>query len=534
MSATLRIVLQARFGSNRLPGKALLPVGHLPMVVLAARRAMRGGLDLVVATSKDPSDDIIAEACNAAAIPIVRGSLEDVYQRFIDATADLEDDATVVRLTADNVFPDADFVHSVLGQLHARKASYLAPRWPQDGLPYGVAAEAFRLEALRKARPECAGDAEHVTPALIRAAGNPGFAGDGDLSHLRASVDTPDDYSAVRQVFDGVDEPVEIGWHELCDRLSELPVPRVPWLRRSGIFQSRMTLGGAQFGMPYGIANEAGLPSQDEVTRIIHTAIDHGVTHIDTAQLYGESEMRIGAALREGWRSRVDVITKLRPVESVDLPACEVAVERNVVQSLKALGGECLDTMLLHRAEMRTIADSAVWNALLDLKRRGLVRRLGISVQDREEFDRAAADPDVETIQLPFNLLDRRWDNAAPRRDNLIIHARSVFLQVLLTGMPALKWPRVPGVEATSIVETLRQLASDLGRRSVADLAVAFVRAQSPIDSLVIGVETCQQLQANFELFGVPPLDDAAVATVRRRLPVLPDQLLNPAQWPIR
>jgi aryl-alcohol dehydrogenase-like predicted oxidoreductase/spore coat polysaccharide biosynthesis protein SpsF (cytidylyltransferase family) len=534
MSANIRIVLQARFGSSRLPGKALLPVGHMPMVILAARRAMRNGAAVVVATSKHPSDDMIVQVCSAASVPVVRGSLENVYERFIDATADLDDHATVVRLTADNVFPDADFIQEIVDQLYDRKASYLAPRWPEGGLPYGVAAEAFRLQALRRARPESADDAEHVTRALRRAAGNPGFANDCQLSHLRATVDTPDDYSSVSQVLNGVDDAVGIGWRELCKRLAGVPVPRVPWRSRAGGFQSQMTLGGAQFGMPYGIANETGVPTQDEIARIIHTAIDHGVTHVDTAQLYGESELRIGAALQGSWRSRVHVVTKLRPIEADEVTACRSVVERSVVRSLTALGGECLDTLLLHRAETRTVADGAVWNELLELKRRGLVRRLGISVQDRVEFDRAAADPDVETIQLPFNLLDRRWDQPALRRDNLAIHARSVFLQGLLIGAPTAKWPRVPGIDATSILETLQQLALDLGRLSVADLAVAFVRAQPWIDSLVIGVETGQQLQANFELFAAPPLDDAAAATVRCRPPVLPDQLLNPALWPIQ
>lgn len=530
----VRIVLQARFDSNRLAGKALLPLGGMPMVVLAAKRAMRSGFEVVVATSQNSSDNAIVSACDAAAVPVVRGSLENVYERFVAATADLDDKAIIVRLTADNVFPDADFVQDIVDQLQTSGALYIAPRWPQDGLPYGVAAEAFRLQALRQARPHSAGDAEHVTPALRRAAGNPGIASDGDLSHLRATVDTADDYSSVVQVFDGVDNPVEIGWRELCNRLMVLPVPRVPWLRRAGTFQSQMTLGGAQFGMSYGIANETGEPSQHEVTHIIRSAIDHGVTHIDTAQLYGESETRIGAALKGGWRSRVHVVTKLGPMVADAPEACGAAVESSVMASLRALGGDCLDTLLLHRAETKIVANGAVWTALLDLKRKGLVRRLGISVQNRAEFDAAAVDPDIETIQLPFNLLDRRWDNAAPRRDDLVIHARSVFLQGLLAGAPAAKWPRVPQVDASSVIETLQRLAVELGRRSIADLAVAFARAQSWIDSLVIGVENRRQLEADFELFTTPPLDDAAVATVRRRLPVLPDQLLNPAQWSIQ
>jgi len=530
---TVRIVLQARFTSSRLPGKALLQIAGMPMFVLAAKRAMRSGLALVVATSQEASDDAIALACRTAAIPIFRGSLEDVYGRFIGATADLEDDATVIRLTGDNVFPDADFIQNLIDRLAAGSVQYVAPRWPEDGLPYGLSAEAFRLAALRRATPERDDDAEHVTPALRRTAGNPGLAGTDGFAKLRATVDTPDDYSAVTQVFNGVENAVAVGWRELCEGLAKLPVPRVPWRMRNGVFQSRMTLGGAQLGMRYGITNEAGMPSQDDVNRLVHAAIDHGVTHIDTAQLYGESEARIGAALRGGGRARVQVVTKLRPMVAHDSRECEAEVETCVHESIKALGGGCLDALLLHRADMRTATGGAVWNTLLRLRDRGMVRRLGVSVQNRAEFDRMASDPDVQIIQLPFNLLDRRWEHLAPLRSELAIHVRSVFLQGLLADTSSLKWPRVPGVDAASVIAVLQKLAADLDRRNIADLAVAFVRAQGWVDSLVIGVEAPWQLQQNLELFARTPLDDVGVATVRSRLPAFPDRLTDPAQWPM-
>jgi aryl-alcohol dehydrogenase-like predicted oxidoreductase len=170
----------------------------------------------------------------------------------------------------------------------------------------------------------------------------------------------------------------------------------------------------------------------------------------------------------------------------------------------------------------------------LDFKRDGIVRRLGISVQSRMEFERAAADPDVELIQLPFNMLDRRWDGCATNRDNLSIHARSVFLQGLLTGVALARWPQMAGMDFEALATTLKALVRDLGRRNMADLAIAFVRGQSWIHSLVIGMETLAQLKQNLDLFATPPLTEPEIAIVRQRIPALPDQLLNPAQWPLQ
>jgi spore coat polysaccharide biosynthesis protein SpsF len=82
------------------------------------------------------------------------------------------------------------------------------------------------------------------------------------------------------------------------------------------------------------------------------------------------------------------------------------------------------------------------------------------------------------------------------------------------------------------VIKTLEGLVRDLGRSSVADLAIAFTRAQVWIHSLVIGVETLAQLTQNLALFAAPPLTSDEVTIVRERLPVLPDRLLDPAQWP--
>jgi spore coat polysaccharide biosynthesis protein SpsF (cytidylyltransferase family) len=101
-------VIQARMGSSRLPGKVLLPICGIPVAILAAKRAQRNTYEVRIATTVDPLDDILVEMAKEADIPVVRGNVEDVLGRFVEATADLPDEALVVRQTADNVFPDAD------------------------------------------------------------------------------------------------------------------------------------------------------------------------------------------------------------------------------------------------------------------------------------------------------------------------------------------------------------------------------------------------------------------------------------------
>ena len=156
VAARHRVVLQARTTSTRLPGKVLLPVCGLPLVVLAARLAARDGIETVVATSDDPSDDRLAEALSRHGIRHVRGPLDDVLGRFIAATAALDDGDVCVRLTSDNVFPDGDFVRRLIAAAEGNSHGYagiagaLRPHWR---MIQGVTCS--RSCASRAPRPAC-------------------------------------------------------------------------------------------------------------------------------------------------------------------------------------------------------------------------------------------------------------------------------------------------------------------------------------------------------------------------------------------
>ena len=89
------IIMQARSNSSRLPGKAMLPVSGYPSAVLAALRANNLGLETLVATSSEPSDDALADALGKHGICAVRGPSEDVLARYALAATELPEDLTL-------------------------------------------------------------------------------------------------------------------------------------------------------------------------------------------------------------------------------------------------------------------------------------------------------------------------------------------------------------------------------------------------------------------------------------------------------
>lgn len=304
---------------------------------------------------------------------------------------------------------------------------------------------------------------------------------------------------------------------------------------------SRLVLGTVQIGAPYGAANLTGLPSAERAIRLLRRAHRSGVRSFDTARAYGEAEDRIGAAFNGS--DGPSTITKLDPLatlaDNASAAEAEAAVEASVNASLASLKRASLDTLLLHRAAHLSSHGGAVWRRLLRLQKAGVIRRLGVSVQNPDEAFTALSMRSVSHIQLPFNLLDQRWreagvPGAARARGDVLIHARSIYLQGILAAEDSALWPKVHGVDAEGTLYMLDTLAQLFRRVSIADLCLAYVRGQNWIHGIVIGMETEEQLDRNLALFDSEPMTMNEIADLEPRLPRFPVALLNPALWPRR
>jgi aryl-alcohol dehydrogenase-like predicted oxidoreductase len=303
---------------------------------------------------------------------------------------------------------------------------------------------------------------------------------------------------------------------------------------------AELVLGSVQLGLTYGAANRTGKPSHGAALRLVQRAVDAGVSSIDTARAYGDSEERLGEAL-EG-RKPVRTITKLSPLtglpETAGRDEARAAVDASIADSLAALKRDRIDCLLLHRAAHMTSHGGAIWERLIELLEEGTIVTLGVSIQTPEEASRALDCADVRHIQLPFNLLDWRWRESGivtriRSRAHMIIHARSVLLQGLLAG-DAEAWPSIEQIDAPAVLKTLAELAREYRRESPADLCIAYARGQSWIDGVVVGMETEDQLDENLRLFLRPPLSVEECAQIEARVPRAPEALLNPALWPKR
>ncbi len=202
--ATARIVLQARMGSSRLPGKALARIAGQSLLAHCIERltAARVGA-VVVATTHRPEDESIVSEARRLGVGVVRGAVDDVLGRFVEAIADF-DGPYVFRATADNPLVDVDGPARLLAALESG-ADYCI----EEGLPIGAAVEGIRTEVLREAAAlaESPYDREHVTPFVrqrpdryvLRALRAPLPV---RRPSLRLTVDTRHDLQFVRSLMD--------------------------------------------------------------------------------------------------------------------------------------------------------------------------------------------------------------------------------------------------------------------------------------------------------------------------------------------
>ena len=548
MSGRTRIVLQARTTSSRLPAKSLLPIGGQPLAVLCARRLGAAGHDVVLATSNDPSDDLLTLTARQAGLTVFRGSLNNVLQRFVHCIADLKDDDIIVRATADNPLPDGRFVGALLEHFRGAHNDYFATTSPDDGLPYGLSAEVFLAGALRhvaEGSPDAL-DFENVTTTLRRRAGAAGIVQkrtffEEDLSHLRVTIDTLDDYLAMASLFAEVAEPINEDWKVLVRRFAAHQEPARPVQRPvgGGTGKCSLALGTAQLGeRKYGIANATGQPSEAEAAEMLALALRSGVTHLDTARAYGNAEARIGRLLPAYAASSVKIVTKLQPLDSIPdgAPEREVraAVDASVFRSCRELRRDRLDVLMFHRS-----ADVFRWHGaalirLVELLEDGVLGAIGASVYTPEDGIACLANERITFLQIPFNLLDSRWIDGAfatarGSRGDVQIHVRSVFLQGLLLN-DATVWPTWVS-ERHAHVTRVDELSRRFGRKNRADLCIAYVRSFPWVATLVLGAETLRQLEQLMSLASEPALSRQEAREVQVAFANVSERLLNPALW---
>jgi spore coat polysaccharide biosynthesis protein SpsF len=199
------VVIQARMGSKRLPGKVLLPINGTPLLghVIGRLKELNISTQIVVATSDHNRDDAIEIYANQQGLPVYRGSEDDVLDRYYQCAKEFHF-KHIVRITADNPFVDIEELDNLIKFHLSENFDYTQSF---ETLPVGVGAEIFSFEALEKSNlfGTTQMHREHVNEFILQ---NKNLFAIGVLTvsyaknypSIRLTVDTPADYKTAVEV----------------------------------------------------------------------------------------------------------------------------------------------------------------------------------------------------------------------------------------------------------------------------------------------------------------------------------------------
>lgn len=227
-------LIQARMRSRRLPGKVLLPLQGIPVLeVVIGRVKQASSVDtVVVVTSVEPENDILARVAEKCGVPFFRGSEDDVLDRYYRAAVHF-DARHIVRLTADCPLIDPGIIDDVVRYYHAKSADLVSNQLT-DSYPDGMDVCVFSREALELAWTHAVlpSEREHVAPWIIAAgaAGEHGLSAaldypcETDLSRERWTLDESADYRFLEALSNHIPGSIlDIGWRDVLALLDRHP-----------------------------------------------------------------------------------------------------------------------------------------------------------------------------------------------------------------------------------------------------------------------------------------------------------------------
>jgi aryl-alcohol dehydrogenase-like predicted oxidoreductase len=279
---------------------------------------------------------------------------------------------------------------------------------------------------------------------------------------------------------------------------------------------NKIVLGTVQFGLDYGINNHDGKIVDSQVESILNLALDNEILNLDTAAAYGSSESIIGFFRQKNKAFKsFQITTKFKYKKGI-------TIGHHVKDSIEKLNIKKLDSVLFH--SYQDYID-------FDLKSKpNEIKNIGVSLYTNEEIKEVINDSIIQSIQVPFNLLDNEFFRGSLLRKvknkGIEVQVRSVFLQ----GLFFMKPESLP-LNLKKLKSELKQLQNLAFENSISmsEMALGYVLSKSYIDKIVIGVDSVVQLKSNINA-SKTQLD---VSIIRKIDSIITKDknLLNPINW---
>ena len=284
----------------------------------------------------------------------------------------------------------------------------------------------------------------------------------------------------------------------------------------------KIILGTAQFGSNYGISNTTGDLHLDQAREIINYASSVSIDCIDTAMDYSQSQ----TILSKINISNMNVISKIPYFHGTDQKSLK-EMKKTILDSIINLGINTYDTLLLHRPEQLLSGDKEkILNFLDLLKNEKITKKVGISIYSPNILSEILDLYPFDIIQAPINILDQRVIQAKHidkiKRKNIVLHARSIFLQGLLLMSQNL----IPS-KFKKFKNIFQEWDDWLNQNSLSPLeaCIKFLYQTVHVDNIIVGVQNDSQLKE------IMKVKKSKLESLPKWPNEIDEMILNPNEW---
>lgn len=280
---------------------------------------------------------------------------------------------------------------------------------------------------------------------------------------------------------------------------------------------AKVIIGTVQFGLNYGINNKSGKVTELGVRNILTIAKKAGITTLDTAFVYGNSEQVLGTV---GVASNFKIATKY--------PECNDPVNEMLSKSLERLQTDKVYAYMAHSFDV--IANNLDrWREFEMLKKENKVEKIGFSLYNINQLQ-FLWDNNIkfDILQFPYNIFDRQFEPffSKLKEQGVEIHTRSVFLQGLFFKNTKNLDKKLNVLK--TYLDKLHYYCKD-NNITIEQLALNYVLSKDKIDGVLMGIDSKEQLQTNLSKldYTISSKDIDFVNSII----IKEKEMLNPVNW---
>lgn len=248
---------------------------------------------------------------------------------------------------------------------------------------------------------------------------------------------------------------------------------------------TKIVAGTAQIGLKYG--NSENKVSQKRANLLLQRLIKKKINYLDTANAYGLSEYYIGNFCKKN-NVNFKIITKLKPFISKKKENIINYIDENIKKSLRNLGLTIIDYYLIH--DIKNLNKKVV-SHLFEYKKKGIIKNIGVSIYTLNDFKKVKKFKEINTVQIPFNLIDQQFYDIINLNKKYTIFVRSILLRgnIKKTSI-ALPLKN----KYLKLVKELSKLKLKFKKKDYISLSMSFIKSFKNINYIVLGFQNKNQL----------------------------------------